>query len=164
MATDKPMISAKDVFTQILQDRYPNLPQDSLTAILELPFDLRANQIASGSSGNSQHHWSVLLPDSPKATACMRNVLTIGSDQSRWYPNRWKNCYAFDQALDELINYYTYCSAITRLGVFLTDCWRPSTLWKFAGAIESYELMGINSVAILTSNKKYPTPIAWPWR
>ena len=79
MATDKPMISAKDVFTQILQDRYPNLPQDSLTAILELPFDLRANQIASGSSGNSQHHWSVLLPDSPKATACMRNVLTIGS-------------------------------------------------------------------------------------
>jgi hypothetical protein len=158
------MITAKDLFTQTLQDRYPNLTQDSVTAILELPFEINLGQNATSTSGNAQNPWSVLLPDSPHAASCSRNVLSIGADQSRWYPNRWKNCYPFDRALQELVNYYGHCSPIIKLGVFLTDCWRPSSLWKYAGAIESYELMGINSVAILTSNKKHPTPIAWPWR
>lgn len=158
------MITTKDIFTQTLRDRYPNLPKDSLTAILELPFDVTANQNGLGSSRNAQNSWAVLLPNSPPTTSCSSNVLSIGTDQSRWYPNRWKNCYPFERALDELVNYYSHCSPITKLGVFLTDCWRPSTLWKYAGAVESYELMGINSVAILTSNRKHPTPIAWPWR
>jgi hypothetical protein len=158
------MITAKDVFTQTLQDRYPNLTKDSLTAILDLPFETTTNQNDAGSCGNSQNPWSVLLPNAPQAMSCSRNVLSIGTDQSRWYPNRWKNCYPFDRALTDLVNNYSHCSTITKLGVFLTDCWRPSTLWKHAGAIESYELMGINSVAILTSNKQHPTPIAWPWR
>ena len=158
------MITAKDVFTQTLQDRYPNLTKESITAILELPFEIMTDQNDAGSCGNTLNPWSVLQPNSPQAISCSRNVLSIGADQSRWYPNRWKNCYPFDQAMHELVNYYSHCSPITKLGVFLTDCWRPSVLWKYAGAIESYELMGINSVAILTSNKKHPTPMAWPWR
>jgi hypothetical protein len=158
------MVDASDVFTPTLLGQYPNLPKDSLTTILELTLEIIANQNDIGSSGKYQNSWSVLSPDSSQAASCSRNVLSIGADQSRWYPKRWKNCYSFDRALHQLVKYYSQCSPITKLGVFLTDCWRPSDLWKYSGVIERYELMGVNSVAILMSNKKHPTPIAWPWR
>ena len=85
------------------------------------------------------------------------------SDKSNFYKQRWKNAVSLEDANIYLLDYYERCKHITKLGVLLTDVWRPSTLSRFSHIYGMYETMGIQSVALLYSGNQI-NPIRWPWR
>ena len=84
-------------------------------------------------------------------------------DRNNFYKQRWKNVHTLDQASVFLLDYYECCKDITKLGVLLSDVWRPSSISRWGHIYEMYEGMGIQSVALLYSGQQI-TPIRWPWR
>jgi len=107
--------------------------------------------------------WPIISPIVNIGGACSKKILAIGGDKSNRYKQRWKNVYSLEEASIYLLDYYECCKHITRLGVLLTDVWRPSTLIRWGHIYEMYESIGIQSVALLYSGHQI-TPIRWPWR
>lgn len=107
--------------------------------------------------------WPIISQNGTSNGMCGRNILSLAGDKSNFYKQRWKNVYNLEQACVYLLDYYECCKHITKLGVLLTDVWRPSTLSRWGHIFEMYEAMGIQSVAILYSGNQI-TPIRWPWR
>ena len=93
----------------------------------------------------------------------MTNVMILASDKSNRFTLRWDDAYSLNDALQNLVNYYSNCQGITKLGVLVTNTWSPSKLFSFASQVEHFETKGIQSVAILISGNS-ALPIAWPWR
>jgi hypothetical protein len=106
--------------------------------------------------------WSKISPNGNSDGLCSRNALAIGADKSRFYKDCLKNSYTLEQSSIYLLDYYERCKHITKLGVLLTDVWRPGTLSRWSHIYEMYDTMGIQSVALLYSGHQI-TPIRWPW-
>lgn len=142
---------------------YPNLTvanQNELVTLLE-SFQMIA--VDHGFFPNAASDWPMISPKRDSNGVCSRNILSIGGDRSSFYKLRWKNVYTLEEASVYLLDYYEHCKHITKLGVLLTDVWRPSTLSRWGHIYEMYETMGIQSVALLYSGHQI-TPIRWPWR
>ena len=107
--------------------------------------------------------WVILNPHGSPNNACMRNVMVMASDKSNRFTLKWDDAYSLNDALKNLINYYTNCQRITKLGVLVTNVWSPSKLFSFAPQIEHFETKGIQSIVILASGNAV-FPISWPWR
>ena len=129
-----PLMSPK-LFNDLLNHSYPNLTSDNQAAILSIG-EVIPKIFSAGSIGNtiSIPDWSILDP------------------------HRTDN-----NALENLITYYTNCQKITKLGVLITNVWSPSKLFSFAPQIEHFETRWIQSVVILISAND-ALPISWPWR
>jgi hypothetical protein len=146
-----------------LTKAYPNLTianHNELTVLLER---LQLTPIDYGYPLSSDSGWPIITPNGNSPAVCSRNILAIGADKSTFYKQRWKNAYPLEQSYVYLLDYFEKCKNITKLGVLLTDVWRPSVLCRWSNLYEHYENQGIQSVALLCSGQQI-TPIRWPWR
>ena len=146
-----------------LTQAYPNLTPANLNELATLLERLHMTAVDHGLFPNTASDWPIISPKGNSNSVCNRNVLSIGGDKSSFYKQRWKNVYTLEEASVYLLDYYERCKLITKLGVLLTDVWRPSTLSRWSHVYEMYETIGIQSVALLYSGHQI-TPIRWPWR
>ena len=152
----------KIVSTQSIKLAYPELTPNNQSELNKLLEDLRGFPNTKDSKVENPN-WPTISPDGNSSGICSRNVLAIGGDKNNFYKQRRKNVYSLEEASVYLLDYYERCKRITKLGVLLTDVWRPSTLSRWGHIYEMYETMGIQSVALLYSGHRI-TPIRWPWR
>ncbi|MBT8579726.1 hypothetical protein G6646_02060 [Polynucleobacter paneuropaeus] len=142
---------------------YPELTQDNHRELEKLIDQLKKSVINSDWGTLLDCGWPIISPKGSSTSVCSRNILSIGGDKSNFYKQRWKNVHALEEASVYLLDYYERCKHITKLGVLLTDVWRPSTLSRWGHIYEMYETIGIQSVALLYSGHQI-TLIRWPWR
>lgn len=146
-----------------LTQAYPNLTVANNNELATLLEHLQMTLVERGHFPSPASNWPIISPKGNSDGICSRNILSIGGDRSSFYKQRWKNIYSLEEASVYLLDYYERCKHITKLGVLLTDVWRPSTLSRWSHIYEMYEAMGIQSVALLYSGHQI-TPIRWPWR
>ena len=152
----------RKLFKDLLQDSYPELTSANQAAILEITETLRNIQKTYSEAGSdSAPDWAVLNPHGIPPNGCFRNVMTFASDHSRFSP-RWDNSYTLKKALESILTYYEACEQITKLGVLITNVWRPGELSAYKYRLDVFERKGIQSVAILLSGNSV-LPIPWPW-
>lgn len=147
----------------ILTQSYPNLSITNHNELMTLLERLQLTLTGRGYHPNPSGDWPIISPNENGSLLCNRNILAIGADKSAFYKMRWKNAYPLEQAYVYLLDYYEKCHNITKLGVLLTDVWRPSVLVRWGDKYERYESQGIQSVALLYSGGQI-IPIPWPWR
>ena len=147
----------------LLNNSFPNLTHENRKKVDRLIAILTKIGLDGGQFDNLDSAWPIISPCGNGSGVCNREILAIGADKSNFYKQRWKNVYSLEEASIYLLDYYERCKHITKLGVLLTDVWRPSTLSKWGHIFEIYETMGIQSVALLYSGHQI-TPIRWPWR
>jgi hypothetical protein len=117
------------------------------------------NQSSSiGNGGLTPNGITVLTPDGNFPPQCSRIVTVYAREQK----NRVR-AYSLKKALEALIDYYSHCLPITKLGVVVTDVWRPSELFTFEPALDFYEAKGIPTIIILKSNANLHL-LNFPWR
>ena len=146
-----------------LTQAYPSLTVTNHNELATLLESLQMTVVDHGAFPCAASDWPMISPKGNSNGVCSRNILSIGGDRSSFYKQRWKNVYTLEEASVYLLDYYERCKHITKLGVLLTDVWRPSTLSRWSHIYEMYETMGIQSVALLYSGHQI-TPIRWPWR
>ena len=149
--------------TSAVSQAYPNLTPANHNELATLLESLQMTVVDHRSFPSAASDWPMISPKGNSNSLCSRNILSIGGDRSSFYKQRWKNVYTLEEASVYLLDYYERCKYITKLGVLLTDVWRPSTLSRWSHIYEMYETMGIQSVALLYSGHQI-TPISWPWR
>jgi hypothetical protein len=113
---------------------------------------------AIGNGGPGPNGITVLTPDGNFPAQCSRIVTVYAREQK----NRVR-AYSLKKALEALINYYSNCLPITKLGVVVTDVWRPSELFAVETALDFYEAKGIRTIIILKSNANLHL-LNFPWR
>lgn len=146
-----------------LTQAYPNLTLANYNELAALLENLHMTAVDHGYFPSAASDWPMISPKGNSNGVCSRNILSIGGDRSSFYKERWKTAYSLEEASVYLLDYYEHCKHITKLGVLLTDVWRPSTLSRWSHIYEMYETMGIQSVALLYSGHQI-TPIRWPWQ
>lgn len=146
-----------------LSQAYPNLTAANHNELATLLEGLQMTMIDRRLFPNTTSDWPIITPNGNSPALCNRNILSIGADKSTFYKQRWKNAHTLEEASVYLLDYYERCKHITKLGVLLTDVWRPSTLSRWGHIYEMHETMGIQSVALLYSGHQI-APIRWPWR
>jgi len=157
------MTKTSIISPQLNFSAYPNLTKDNHRALDNLLQRLNPEALNDGKQIELTNGWPIISPTGNSNGMCNRNILSIGGDKSSFYKQRWKNVYSLEEASLYLLDYYERCKHITKLGVLLTDVWRPSTLCRWSHIYEMYETTGIQSVALLYSGHQI-TPIRWPWR
>jgi hypothetical protein len=113
---------------------------------------------SNSKSGLAPNGITVLTPDGNFPAQCSRIVAIYAGEQK----NRVR-AYSLKKALEALIDYYSHCLPITKLGVVVTDVWRPSELFAFEPALDFYEAKGISTIIILKSNVNLHL-LNFPWR
>lgn len=146
-----------------LTEAYPNLTVANHNELVTLLERLQITLVDHGYILDSASDWPIISPEGTSNLVCSRNIMAIGADKSTFFQQRLKNAYTLEQANIYLLDYYEKCKNVTKLGVLLTDVWRPSVLSRWADVFEMYESLGIQSVALLYSGQQI-TPIRWPWR
>jgi len=146
----------------LLNKAYPSLTIENSQEVDGLICDLEKIGLDGGEFENLDTIWPTIYTNPNSSGLCSRNILAIGGDKSNFYKQRWKNAVSLEDANVCLLEYYERCKHITKLGVLLTDVWRPGTLSRWSHKYEMYETMGIQSVALLYSGHQI-TPIRWPW-
>lgn len=150
------------ITNQSINFPYPNLTMENQSELQKLLEELSLPILKKKSIADNLT-WPIVSPNGSDVGVCSRNILAIGGDKSSFYKERWKTAYSLEEASVYLLDYYERCKHITKLGVLLTDVWRPSTLSRWGHLYEMYETIGIQSVALLYSGHQI-TPIRWPWR
>ena len=111
-----------------------------------------------GNGGPAPNGITVLTPDGNFPAQCSRIVTVYAREQK----NRVR-AYSLKKALEVLIDYYSHCLRITKLGVVVTVVWRPSELFAVEAALDFYEAKGIPTIIILKSNANLHL-LNFPWR
>lgn len=151
------------LFKDLLQHSYPHLTIENQIAVLSVSEVVQKNIGSIGESGSiSKTEWVVLSPFGSPHNACVRSIMALASDRNR-LALQWKDSHKLTDAVERVLTYYKACEQITKLGVLVTNVWRPGDLSKYRLDIESFEAKGIQSVAILISGNS-AFPISWPWR
>jgi hypothetical protein len=164
---DQPM--DRDLFKKLLKASYPNLSDENFSSIIDIQEILDADDFSSSLTNScaATRNWNIISEDKHQQLSCSRSVLTIGGDVSVRLRGdlRLPNALSVKNAMSELFDYYKKCQNICKLGVLITDCWRPSEMLQhhFDQNIEANEILGIQTIAILKSSGKL-YPITWPWR
>ena len=157
----------QELFKEVLEDNYPSLTSDNLSAILNIVESVIRIPRSSSSenvspTASDPAGWAVLDPLSTAPNVCQKRVMVLASDRNILIP-QWPRSFTLRDALKSLTRYYRSCQRTTKLGLLVTNVWRPGELSIFKRDIEFFEQGGIQSVAILVSNHS-ALPINWPWR
>lgn len=134
---------------------------EAVKAAIESNNSSNGNVNAGSSIGNgsqAQSSITVLTPNGNFPAQCSRIVTVYAREQK----NRVK-AYSLKKGLEALIDYYSHCLRITKLGVVVTDVWRPSELFAAKTALDYYETKGISTIIILKSNANLYL-LNFPWR
>jgi hypothetical protein len=152
------------LFKELLSDAYPELSAENIDALLDI-FEKIPPSVPEGTVGDSSAlpDWVVLNPKAQSNAVCARNALVTASDKSNRFHLGWKNSFTLKKSVETLLNYYQICQHTTKLGVVLTNVWRPSELSLYASDIEAFKSRGIQSIALILSGTSL-LPISWPWR
>ena len=160
---EKEDFMSPNLFKDLLQHCYPNLTIENQNSVLNISEAVQ--KIISSSSEScsiSVPDWVVLNPSGSQHNACIRNVMTFASDRNIFAP-QWRDSHKLTDAVEGMLTYYKACEKITKLGILVTNVWRPGELSRYRLDIENFEVKGIQSVAILISGNS-ALPISWPWR
>ena len=111
-----------------------------------------------GNSRPTPNGITVLTPDGNTPAQCSRIVTVYAKEKKNW-----SMAYTFSNARDALLDYYSRCMRITKLGLIVTDVWRPSELFAVETALDFYEAKGIRTIIILKSNANLHL-LNFPWR
>lgn len=151
------------LFTDVLQNNYPNLSAEKIASIISIRDDITSiaqfGRVANGGMAN----WFIIDERSNPLQISNAGLICRAAGKSRYNPMKWEGAFNLKAGLDNLISHYSHSQQHISLGMLLTDIWRPVELYQYAKEIEKYELMGINTIALLFSGKSI-TPIGWPWR
>ena len=134
---------------------------DAVKAAIETDQVRNQKENVSSSSPNGKFPLkgiTVITLDGNIPSQCSRIVTVFAKEQKK----RVK-ALTLKKALQSLTDYYTNCLPITKLGVLITDVWRPSEIWAFKGALDFYENNGIPTIIILKSNTNVYL-LNFPWR
>ncbi len=157
-------IMSPRLFKKLLSDSYPELSIENVSAILDI-FEKILTSASNESRDDSASlpDWAVLKPEAKSNALCAQKVLVTASDKSNRFQLGWKNSYKLKESVETLLDYYQNCQHITRLGVVLTNVWRPGELSIYASDIDAFESKSVQSVALISSGNSL-LPICWPWR
>jgi hypothetical protein len=147
---------------ETFKNAYPDITVANHTALNILLEQLQLTLVEHECLTDSAGDWSIISPNGNSSHVCNRNILIIGGEKSSFYKQRWRNVHSLDKANMYLLDYYERCTYITKLGVLLTDVWRPGALSRWGQTYELFEKRGIQSVPLLYSGGQI-TPIRWPW-
>jgi hypothetical protein len=152
-----------NLFKGLLHHSYPNLTIENQNSILTT-YEMVQKIISSSSESSSIQapDWVVLSPSGNPPNACVRNMMTLASDRNR-FALQWRDSYRLTDAIEAMLAYYKVCGEITKLGVLVTNVWRPGELSRYRMDIENYEANGTQTIAILISGNS-ALPISWHWR
>ena len=152
-----------DNFLKIVLSSYPKLSLESENALANISHEIMNIAIYGNGKFHGLKNWKILDQYSDPISKPSQNILVRGAGQSRYNPMKWEGAYNLKDALARQIEQYDLFSEHMKLGVLLTDIWRPVELYEHAKSIEKFERMGISSIAILFSGGS-AIPIKWPWR
>jgi hypothetical protein len=150
-------------FKKVLLLNYPMLSIDSVNALINISNEILSIAIHGNKKFQDLKNWQILDQYSSSNSIRYHNILVRGAGQSRYNPMRWEGTYSLKNALAKQIEWYDLFIEHTKLGVLLTDIWRPVELFEYSKSIEKFENFGINSVVILFSGGSV-IPVKWPWR
>lgn len=153
-----------NLFKELLSDAYPKLDAENIREVMYIFETVLTSVDGERHSGPSVlPDWIVLNPEAYPNAACARNVLVTASDKSNRFHFRLKNSYKLKNAMETLLNYYEICQHTTKLGILLTNVWRPGELSLYASEIDAFDSRGMQSVALMVSGKSV-LPVCWPWK
>jgi hypothetical protein len=111
--------------------------------------------------GNPDESFGVVLSPSANGrehqTHCSDLVVVEAAERPLY-----GNYFTLRQSLEALANYYQSCQGIVRLGVVVSDVWRPSDLRQFEVPLEFFMCRGINTLFFLASGSSF-SMIRAPW-
>jgi hypothetical protein len=150
-------------FLNSISSIYPNLSTSNLAAISNISSNILEIAKHGNEKFSSLQNWSILdcLKSLPMGDT--QNILVRGAGQSRYNPMKWEGAFNLKNALTSQISQYQKFPDRLKLGLLVTDIWRPVELYEFIGPIEQFERVGIISIPILVSGH-LALPLKWPWR
>ena len=134
---------------------------DAVKAAIQVDNAINGKAKESGSVHDGQSTSSgitVLTPEGKIPAQCSHTVAVHAREQK----NRAR-AYSLKKSLQALTDYYKACIGMTKLGVIVTDVWRPSELSAFEVALDFYDAKGIQTIIILKSNTSLHL-VNFPWR
>jgi len=133
---------------------------NAVTATIENESSVKTKNVQSSSAKVkvSLNKITVLSPHGNIPSQCSQ-IVTVSAKEQK---NR-VTAFTLKNALQSLTDYYSHCLPITKLGVVVTDVWRPSDLFIFENLLDYYEAIGIQTFIILKSNARLQ-PMNFPWR
>lgn len=144
---------------------HPSLNNEDLKAISELfeslaecatVHDAVSNASQSASAANSD--WAVIDP-STTHSKCRRNVVAFAIEKKDW-----REGLGLTEALTGLVDYYSRCIGTVKLGLLITDVWRPFEIRQFRHDLELHRRNhGVRSVPFLWSGR-HCLPLVWTWQ
>ena len=152
-----------DLFTEVLQNNYPNLSPEKISSIISIYDDITSIAQFGRVANEGMAKWLIIDEGLSPTPTSKAGLICRAAGKSRYNPMKWENAFNLKEGLDNLISYYSENQQHITLGMLLTDIWRPVELYQYAKEIEKYERIGINTIAILFSGSSI-TPIGWPWR
>lgn len=150
-------------FKKMLLVNYPRLPIESVNALTSISNKLLSIAINGNGKFQDLGSWEILDLYSSSNPNPFRNILVRGAGQSRYNPMKWEGAHNLRNAMSKQMERYDLFAEQIKLGVLLTDIWRPVELYEYSKSIEKFEKTGICSIAILFSGGS-AVPIKWPWR
>ena len=153
----------KTLFKQMLLSSYPKLSISQVNTLVAISHEILNIAICGNEKYHRLENWSIIDAHTVTPSHHSENILVRGAGQSRYNPMKWERAYNLKDALAKQLEHYDAFKDCTKLGVLLTDIWRPVELYEYAKSIEKFERLGISSVAILFSAQS-AIPIKWPWR
>ncbi len=116
-----------------------------------------------GSSDVATSDLVILRParrkDSTKQIVCAPVVAVACSEKGANYDKRY---FPLRGGIESLLDYYNQCSGNVRLGIVITNVWRPFDLLEYSLDLDYFESYGIKTIFILRcGSKSYPLQAPW---
>ena len=125
---------------------------DELEALSQI-----VENILNKTTTSSNKSITILRPDGQPLGACSKFVGVPIAENGKYH-----KCHTLKSGLDSLLSYYHHCHGIVKMGVVLTDIWRPSNINQAEMALQYYDFHGIKTIFILTTGKNLSI-IQPPW-
>lgn len=115
--------------------------------------DCSLNKTRTSSDGSL----AILGPDGQPSGVCAKFVGVPVAEKGNFGKS-----YLLTAGIDALLDYYYHCQGIVKMGVVVTDIWRPSNINQAELALQYYDFNGIKTIFILTTGKNLSI-IQPPW-
>jgi len=107
-----------------------------------------AESSLNNTSTSANDNITILRPDGQPLEACTKVVVVPIAEKGKYHKS-----HTLKSGLDSLLSYYNHCQGIVKMGVVLTDIWRPSNINEVEIPLQHFEHKGIKTIFILTSGK-----------
>jgi hypothetical protein len=99
-------------------------------------------------------------PDAQRRCPCKTYVAVACAERGSNYGKRY---FPLRGGIEAILNYYNDCSSHVRIGVVVTNVWRPFDLLEYSLDIDFFESVGIKTVFVLRSGGQ-SYPVRPPWK